>query len=341
MRAEAAPEPGDPLEQDAGAPPVEDPAVAAWFLREDERRNPATDLRVFTAGNQVTPLVDGGSYFRRLCEELKATDAGDQMYFVDFRGDMDELLDGPGTEVGDLLIGRPRAAAWPSSGCCGARTRSWLHQSEEANAEFARQISDNGGQVLLDARTRRAGSHHQKLVVIRHPEAASATSRSSAASTSGFSRGDDSAAPRRPAGHDRSPTRTALARRGTTSRPRSAAPPSTTSSTRSASAGTAAACSTSRARLRMLYDRAYHAGAMTGRPLPEPLDDDPRAVGSKAVQVLRTYPARLRRYPFAPHGERSIAHAYRRAFTRARRLVYLEDQYLWSAMASRRSSARH
>ena len=28
--------------------------------------------------------------------------------------------------------------------------------------------------------------------------------------------------------------------------------------------------------LRMLYDRAYHAGAMTGRPLPEPLPDDER-----------------------------------------------------------------
>jgi len=46
--------------------------------------------------------------------------------------------------------------------------------------------------------------------------------------------------------------------------------------------------------------------------------------------VLRTYPARLRRYPFAPLGERSIAHAYRKAFARARCLVYLEDQYLWS-----------
>ncbi len=46
--------------------------------------------------------------------------------------------------------------------------------------------------------------------------------------------------------------------------------------------------------------------------------------------MLRTYPARLRRYPFAPHGERSIAHAYRKAFERARRLIYLEDQYLWS-----------
>jgi hypothetical protein len=53
------------------------------------------------------------------------------------------------------------------------------------------------------------------------------------------------------------------------------------------------------------------------------------------VQVLRTYPARLRRYPFAPLGERSIAHAYRKAFGRARCLVYLEDQYLWSRPVSR------
>ncbi len=53
-------------------------------------------------------------------------------------------------------------------------------------------------------------------------------------------------------------------------------------------------------------------------------------VGTHAVQVLRTYPARLRRYPFAPQGERSIAHAYRKAFARARRLIYIEDQYLWA-----------
>jgi phosphatidylserine/phosphatidylglycerophosphate/cardiolipin synthase-like enzyme len=48
------------------------------------------------------------------------------------------------------------------------------------------------------------------------------------------------------------------------------------------------------------------------------------------VQVLRTYPARLRRYPFAPLGERSIARAYRKVFARARRLIYVEDQYLWA-----------
>ena len=61
---------------------------------------------------------------------------------------------------------------------------------------------------------------------------------------------------------------------------------------------------------RQLYDRAYHAGAMTGTPAARAAArDDPTPRGTHAVQVLRTYPARLRRYPFAPLGERSIAHA--------------------------------
>jgi phosphatidylserine/phosphatidylglycerophosphate/cardiolipin synthase-like enzyme len=79
----------------------------------------------------------------------------------------------------------------------------------------------------------------------------------------------------------------------------------------------------------MLVDRAYHAGKLVGRDLPAELPEPPPS-GSHAVQVLRTYPARLRRYPFAPIGERSIAHAYRKVFRRARRLIYIEDQYLWA-----------
>jgi phosphatidylserine/phosphatidylglycerophosphate/cardiolipin synthase-like enzyme len=52
------------------------------------------------------------------------------------------------------------------------------------------------------------------------------------------------------------------------------------------------------------------------------------------VQVLRTYPAKRPAFPFAPDGERSIARAYLKAFPRARRLVYFEDQYLWSTDAA-------
>ncbi|AKT50391.1 hypothetical protein [Arsenicicoccus sp. oral taxon 190] len=65
------------------------------------------------------------------------------------------------------------------------------------------------------------------------------------------------------------------------------------------------------------------------RPLP-PQQPDPPRTGSMQVQLLRTYPAKVPRFPFAPRGERSVARGYDKAVRRARRLVYLEDQYFWS-----------
>ena len=56
----------------------------------------------------------------------------------------------------------------------------------------------------------------------------------------------------------------------------------------------------------------------------------PGAPGTMAVQVLRTYPRRRPGYPFAPDGERSVAHAYDKVIARAHSLIYLEDQYLWA-----------
>lgn len=99
MIPSAAPD-DDPLEQDAPDQHAQDPAVRHWFLGEGERRNPATDVRLYSTGNLVVPLVDGVSYFSRLCDELGRTQSRDQVYFLDFRGDMDERLEGPGSEVG-------------------------------------------------------------------------------------------------------------------------------------------------------------------------------------------------------------------------------------------------
>jgi phosphatidylserine/phosphatidylglycerophosphate/cardiolipin synthase-like enzyme len=48
------------------------------------------------------------------------------------------------------------------------------------------------------------------------------------------------------------------------------------------------------------------------------------------VQLLRTYGRRRGGYPFAPDGERSVARGYLKALREARRLIYIEDQYLWS-----------
>jgi phosphatidylserine/phosphatidylglycerophosphate/cardiolipin synthase-like enzyme len=60
------------------------------------------------------------------------------------------------------------------------------------------------------------------------------------------------------------------------------------------------------------------------------MPNDPAPCGPHAVQINRTYPVRRPAYPFARKGERSIARAYIKAMRRARRLIYIEDQYLWS-----------
>jgi phosphatidylserine/phosphatidylglycerophosphate/cardiolipin synthase-like enzyme len=332
MRSSAAPGADDPLEQDACAPASSDSARLRWFIDEGERRNPATDLRVFTAGNRVEALVDGAEYFRRLLHELQATEAGDQVYFLDFRGDLDERLDGPGTEVGSVLA----AASDRGVLVFGLLWRShprWLHQSEEANADFVRHVGGNNGQVLLDARTRRAGSHHQKLVVVRHVRDPHRDVAYVGGIDLGRSRRDDSAHRGDPqpmefpaAYGDRPPWHDIQVE------VRGPAVHDLEHTFRERWYGSSVLDVPSIAR--QLYDRAYHASAMTGVPLPEPVDDDAQQRGTQQVQVLRTYPARLRRYPFAPLGERGIAAAYHRAIPLARRLVYLEDQYFWSSGAA-------
>jgi phosphatidylserine/phosphatidylglycerophosphate/cardiolipin synthase-like enzyme len=80
-------------------------------------------------------------------------------------------------------------------------------------------------------------------------------------------------------------------------------------------------------------DRWRHA-RLHADPLPPPLPPPPEC-GPHLVQTLRTYPAIRPPYDFAPDGERSIARGYSKAVKRARRLIYLEDQYLWSSDVAR------
>ncbi len=70
-----------------------------------------------------------------------------------------------------------------------------------------------------------------------------------------------------------------------------------------------------------------------------PMALDPPPCGTHAIQVLRTYAKRRGGYPFAPKGERSVARGFRKAIRRARRLIYLEDQFLWSAEVARTFAA--
>ena len=145
-----------------------DHALPKWFLTDGERRNDASDIRPWTTGNLVEPLVDGATYFARLYQELSTAGRADHVYVADFRGDTAERLNGPGTAVGFVLSQLARRGALVF-GLIWRSQPDWLDQSEGANAELVRVVSDAGGEMLLDSRTRRAGSHHQKFVIIRHP----------------------------------------------------------------------------------------------------------------------------------------------------------------------------
>src|SRR6266487_7136894 len=145
-----------------------------WFLTPDERDNPATDIdrrhgdgRAWTEGNDLRALIHGDEYFSRLWEVLSGLRRGDLVHFADWRGDPDELLDGPGTPVGEALAALARR---------GVSVRGLVWRSHPDQADFSEQenlalgevVNEAGGEVLLDERVRRAGCHHQKLFVVRH-----------------------------------------------------------------------------------------------------------------------------------------------------------------------------
>ncbi|MEU7600568.1 phospholipase D family protein [Streptomyces sp. NPDC041003] len=309
------------------------PGGADWLLASGERGNPATRLdrrrpdgAAWSRGNHVRPLVHGAAYFAELLAEIRALRAGDLLLFTDWRGDPDERLDGPGTEIGTVLS----RAAGRGVVVKGLLWRSHLDSmqfSQAENRHLGQEIEEAGGECLLDMRVRPGGSHHQKMVVLRHPGRPGLDIAYVGGIDLCHNRNDDaahhgdrqslplaSAYGPHPPWHD-----VQLAVRGPAvgdveavfrERWEDPAP-------------------LSRSPLTRLRALAHREDTSADR-LP-PQATDPAPCGTQTVQVLRTYPNRLLSgYPFAPDGERSIARGYAKALRRARTLVYLEDQYLWS-----------
>jgi phosphatidylserine/phosphatidylglycerophosphate/cardiolipin synthase-like enzyme len=322
-----------------------------WFLTARERGNPSTRLdsrhpdgQAWTEGNLVRPLIHGVTYFEELYHRVSQMHAGDLLMFVDWRGDHDEQLTSrPGTEVGRVFA----EAARRGVDVRGLIWRShWdrLAFSATENRRLGEQINAAGGRCLLDMRVRTGGSHHQKFVVLRHPD----RPELDIAFLGGIDlchgrrddeahRGDPQAQPMaavygsRPPWHD-----VQLAISGpavgdveTVFRERWEDP---------------RALDPSPLRWRAARARVDQARATA---LPPQLAD-PAPEGPHPVQLLRTYPRRAGGYEFASRGERSVARGYTKTVSLARKLIYLEDQYLWSpevaalfAAALRRNPGLH
>ncbi|HYP44043.1 MAG TPA: phospholipase D-like domain-containing protein [Propionibacteriaceae bacterium] len=311
---------------------------ADWLLTKTERANPQSGLDAqhpgddaWSRGNHVRPLVHGAAYFAELRERVDETRSGDLIYFTDWRGDPDELLtDDPASSVEEVLAAADergvdvRGLIWRSH---------WdkLSFSSEENRLLGEQLQRRGAEALLDMRVRTGGSHHQKLVVIRfrgRPERDVAYvggidlchSRRDDARHQGDPQAQSMAEVygEHPAWHDvqAAISGPAVYDVETVFRERWLDP-----------------TALSRNPVFFVHDKLSGTD-LSPDPLPEQAPPpEPVPGGSHLVQLLRTYPnlRHGRDYPFARGGERSVARGYSKALARAGRLVYFEDQYLWSA----------
>lgn len=305
--------------------------LADWFLTAEERGNPHTSLPDWFTGNNVEVLVHGATYFDRLTDEVEKPGRGDHLFFTDWRGDPDERTRDGGPTIAELFC----RAAQRGVVVKGLMWRSHLDQfaySEEQNRHLGEAIERAGGEVLLDQRVRIGGSHHQKLVVLRHP----ASPQRDVAFAGGIdlchSRRDD-------AGHRGDPQAVPMGRQYGDHPPWHDAQLQIRGPAVGALDLTFRERWTDPAPLDMLSPIAWitdklRRSDLSADPLPG-RPPDPPPCGTQAVQVLRTYPDAHFEYDFAPRGERSIARGYTKAVLRARRLIYLEDQYLWSKQVSR------
>jgi phosphatidylserine/phosphatidylglycerophosphate/cardiolipin synthase-like enzyme len=294
--------------------------VSDWFL-------PATE-RPWTSGNLVVPRIHGADYFARLLEVIGSTGSGDRIFLTDWRGDADERMTEDGPSVGELLASASRR---------GVEVRALLWRSHpgrlnsEENDHLGAVINESGGEALLDERVRRGGSHHQKLLVVRR--------KGQPEDDVAFVGGIDLCHGRRDdAAHAGDPQAPPLDERY------GATPPWHDAMAEIRGPAVAHVLDTFTERWddptpldhRNPYRAVMHRLIRMPRhpeQLPERWDPPPEA-GPHQVQILRTYPAKRPAYPFAPEGERSIAEAYSRAFARARRLIYIEDQYFWSDLVA-------
>ena len=297
--------------------------MSDWFLPTHER--PWTD------GNRVVPRVHGANYFARLVAVVGATTNGDRLYFTDWRGDPDELLADGGPTIHELLCGAARRQVH-------VRGLLWRSHSDKTsfsaqeNQRLGTELNEAGGEVLLDQRVRRGGSHHQKMVVVRHARRPQDDVAFVGGIDLSHSRRDD-------AEHEGDRQSQPMDKRYG---PR---PPWHDAMLEIQGPAVGDVLDTFLQRWndptpldhRNPYRRALQKAAGMPRH-PDPISTTippPAPAGPHQVQVLRTYPAKRPPFPWARHGERSIARAYERVFGRASRLVYIEDQYLWSDVVAR------
>ena len=320
----------------AGAVGVRAMTATDWFLtaRERDNRHTVLDRRhadgaAFTAGNEVRALVHGAGVLRR---PLRAG-RGDGRRRPD---PVHRLARRPGPAprrpaghggVHSALCGRRAGASW-SRGWCGGRTGTGSPSAPRrtsTSARRSRRPAANAYGTCGCAPAARTTRRWWCCAIRADPSATSPTSAASTCATAGATTSATTAI-RRPsamaAEYGRTPPWHDIQlavpgpavgdiEAGFRERWDDPAP-------------------LTRNPLHRLHD-LIHRDDTQPDPLPPQLPRPGPARTGTACRCCAPTRTAGPGYPFAPYGERSIARAYQKALRRARSLIYIEDQYLWSS----------
>ncbi|WP_432510611.1 phospholipase D family protein [Kineococcus sp. SYSU DK001] len=299
-----------------------------------ERGNPATRLPAFREGNAVRPLVDGARFFDALAGAVEAAGRGDVVLFAQWMSDPGQRLREDGPTLARVLTAAARRGV-VVKGLVWRTPRDVHRFSLQRNRRLARRVRGRHAEVLLDQRVRVLGSHHQKFFVVRY----AGRPHEDVAFVGGIDvahgRRDD---PRHRSDPQALPLSRPYGRRApwhdVHSEIRGPAVHDVETVFRERWEDPAPLSNLPWQRWSDVLDRKVLGVLRRRRELPAQTPPPPVA-GTCTVQLLRTYPLRRPPYPFAPRGEFSVAAGHAKALQRARRLVYVEDQFLYSALAAR------
>jgi phosphatidylserine/phosphatidylglycerophosphate/cardiolipin synthase-like enzyme len=288
--------------------------TADWFLEGKDAVVSATNRIETRHGNDVTGFIDVRDYYQTLARTIANTrrGSGDFVYLAGWAFDKDTPLSpavSGKTTIGSLMEEK-------SAEGVAVRALIWAHPdgSNEAAVKWFRALP-NGG-AIHDDRVLRAGSHHQKIVVVKGP-----------VGIVGFCGGMDIEAKRLGEGPHRSPWHDVQVQ----------------------IVGDAAIDIWA-----TFYNRWIEQGSLAvGRSgVQRPVFPPPKTTPGADIQIVRTFGngakhigleyekafsklkkltvsrQQSRAYQFAPTGERTIHRLLIKALQATKYSIYVEDQYL-------------
>jgi phosphatidylserine/phosphatidylglycerophosphate/cardiolipin synthase-like enzyme len=258
---------------------------------DDETRSwlvPNTGSPRYTEGNQVTPIPDGADLFRQYDTALRTATGPGHFIYINGWLMVDNFELVPGDSTSTI------AALTTAAATAGAQVRALLWDqvltANTAEVNHINALPGGNGQAILDNDTLNFGTHHQKCVIVN-----------GAAGATAWAGGIDINTDRRD-----------------TSRHGAVGPfHDVHAKVEGPAVGDLHTTFVER-----WNDHSSHPALLP--TAPPPFQDN---VGGQFVQIARTYPPRMH-YPFAPAGSLVPLSAVVQAIGKARKYIYIEEQYL-------------